>query len=423
MARTFVGIGFGPIQSGLFLLEAFASGNFERLVVAEVSPQIVRAVSKNQGRIRVNVAMKDGIATHEVAGIEIYNPLDAGDAARLVDAIAAADEIATALPSVEFFHRGDPSPAELLVRGIRCKLADNSLPRSVVYTAENHNHAAEILRDIVTEAIGEVDRPDFSERVDFVNTVIGKMSGVVADEMQIARDGLVPIVDGRDHAILVEQFNAILIDQIDLPDFRRGIDVFQEKLNLLPFEEAKLYGHNAAHAMLGYLANREQIEFIHEAGAELLELVRRAFLDESGGALCRRHTGIDPLFTQDGWAAYVGDLMDRMTNPYLRDRVDRVIRDPRRKLAWSDRLIGTMRMAIEHDIEPRGFAMGAAAAIELLRGDQPQEDMPSLLTDLWTVDNVTGCDCNSVIDHVLRARQHLRGTNNISEDICRTQIA
>jgi mannitol-1-phosphate 5-dehydrogenase len=418
MAKTFVGIGFGPIQSGLFLLEAFASGNFERLVVAEVAPEIVAAVRKNKGRIRVNVAMKDGIATHEVAGIEIYNPLDAGDAAPLVDAIAVADEIATALPSVEFFCRGDPSPAELLVRGIKRKIADNSLPRSVVYTAENHNHAAEILQGVVTEAIDEADRSRLCERVDFVNTVIGKMSGVVADEMQIALDGLVPIVDGSSHAILVEQFNAILIDEIDLPDFHRGIDVFQQKLNLLPFEEAKLFGHNAAHATLGYLANREQIDFVHEAGSELLELVRRAFLDESGGALCRRHAGIDPLFTLDGWAAYVGDLMERMTNPYLRDRVDRVIRDPRRKLAWNDRLVGTMRLAVEHNIEPRGLAIGAAAAIELLRGNQPQEDIPSLLTDLWKVDNVTGCDCNSIIDHILRARQHLHGTNRMSEDLC-----
>ena len=34
MQKTFVGFGFGPIQSGLFLLEAFRSGNFDRYVVA-----------------------------------------------------------------------------------------------------------------------------------------------------------------------------------------------------------------------------------------------------------------------------------------------------------------------------------------------------------------------------------------------------
>ncbi len=33
--RTYVGFGFGAIQAGLFLYEAFQSGNFGRLVVAE----------------------------------------------------------------------------------------------------------------------------------------------------------------------------------------------------------------------------------------------------------------------------------------------------------------------------------------------------------------------------------------------------
>jgi len=37
-SKTFVGFGFGAIQAGLFLYEAYQSGNFGRLVVAEVLP-------------------------------------------------------------------------------------------------------------------------------------------------------------------------------------------------------------------------------------------------------------------------------------------------------------------------------------------------------------------------------------------------
>ena len=39
--RTYVGFGFGAIQAGLFLYEAYRSGNFARLVVAEVLPDLV----------------------------------------------------------------------------------------------------------------------------------------------------------------------------------------------------------------------------------------------------------------------------------------------------------------------------------------------------------------------------------------------
>ena len=55
--------------------------------------------------------------------------------------------------------------------------------------------------------------------------------------------------------------------------------------------------------------------------------------------------------------------MVRMVNPCLRDRVDRITRDPRRKLGWDDRLIGTMRRVLEAGIEPERYARGAKAAL------------------------------------------------------------
>jgi mannitol-1-phosphate 5-dehydrogenase len=406
VAKTFVGIGFGPIQSGLFLLEADASRNFERLVVAEVVPDIVAAVRKNGGQIRVNVAGEHGIAAHELTGLEIYNPLVAADAARLVDAIAEASEIATALPSVDFFCRGSPSSAELLARGIERKMADRRLPRAIIYAAENHNHAAERLQEAVTAEIVSTDRPRVKNCAAFLNTVIGKMSGVVADPHQIERDGLAPLVEGGNHAVLVEKSNRIFISQIPFVDFQRGITVFQEKPYLLPFEEAKLYGHNATHALLGYLAHRAGLTFMHEANAPLRRLVEHAFLEESGRALCHRHSGVDPLFTQRGWTEYVDNLMQRMVNPYLQDRVDRVIRDPRRKLAWNDRFIGTMRLAIEQGIDPRCYAIGAAAAVELLQREQPANSIQSLLTNLWQTDGASAEDRNAIIQRIDRASQY-----------------
>jgi len=328
--RTFVGFGFGPIQAGLFLYEAHRSGNFDRLVAAEVKPEVVATVRNAGGRYTVNVATATGIERREVTGVEILNPQV--DADKLIAAIAEASEIATALPSVEAY----PSVAPFLahMRG-----------PCVVYTGENHNHAAEILE----AAVGKKDQ------VQFLNTVIGKMSGVADD------------------GFLVEEFNRILISQIRLPNFQRGIEVFIEKPDLLPFEEAKLHGHNAVHALLGYLAHRDGLQFASEADAKLLTLARGAFLEECGPALMARWRGVDALFTPDGWRAYADDLLARMTNPFLRDRVERIIRDTRRKLDWNDRLIGTMRLALAAGVKPWRLALGAAAALETLGAS----------TDLW----------------------------------------
>ena len=357
-SRTFVGFGFGAIQGGLFLYEAFRSGNFDRLVVAEVLPDVVAALRRSGGRYRVNVATPTGLEVHEVTGIEALNPKDPSDRVALLAALGEASEICTALPSVDFFS----SVAPLLADGLRAP--------AVIYTAENNNHAAELLEAAVRRL-----NTALPAQHQFLNTVIGKMSGVVT-----ATGNLAAITDGLPRAVLVEQFNRILITQISLPGFHRGIEVFSEKPDLLPFEEAKLYGHNAVHALLGYLAHQRGYQFMSDiAGdAELMRLGRAAFLEESGPALIARRGGLDPLFTPAGYQAYAEDLLCRMTNPWLSDAVVRIIRDSRRKLSWNDRLIGTMRLALDAGIQPERFAKGAAAAFELFAKEVPGASLDAL---------------------------------------------
>jgi mannitol-1-phosphate 5-dehydrogenase len=386
--KVFVGFGFGAIQSGLFLFEAFQSGNFDRLVVAEVIPEVVDAVRRAGGVYRLNVATRHGVEIHEIKGVEIFNPTDATDRDRLIKALEEATEIATALPSVDFYTRGTPSIADLLARVMEAKLACTQPIPCIIYTAENNNHAAELLSVALNDRLRKFPREHLASVCQPLNTVIGKMSKVVTDPEEIKRDQLATATQLLHRAFLVEEFNRILISTVTLPGFRRGIDVFQEKDDLLPFEEAKLYGHNATHALLGYLANRKSCRYMSEAASdsELMTLARTAFLNESGAALIARRGGTDPLFTVEGYRSYVDDLMDRMVNPHLRDAVERVIRDPRRKLGWDDRLIGTMRLALDAGIQPVLFARGAAAALDLLKSEGSDLDKDALMDVLWESD-------------------------------------
>ena len=235
---------------------------------------------------------------------------------------------------------------------------------------ENHNHAAEALDAAVGLGL--------ANRVQFLNTVVGKMSGVVTDEKQIEEDGLVQVTPALHRAFLVEEFNRILIDKIQLSGFQRGIGVFEEKDDLLPFEEAKLYGHNAVHALIGYLAYEEGCRTMSDVTAfpAILESARSAFIDESGAALVKKYAGLDPLFSEEGFRAYAEDLLVRMMNPYLQDQVERVIRDPDRKLGWNDRLIGTMRLVRSQGFAPKHFAEGARAALRILS--------VGMLNDIWS---------------------------------------
>ena len=381
---TFVGFGFGPIQAGLFLYEAFRSGNFQRLVVAEIVPEVVAAVRRAGGAYRLNIATRSGLEVQEVRGVEIFNPRAPADAEALVAALAEAGEVCTALPSVEFYARGEPSVAGFITRAMQQKAARGGLPPCVIYTAENHNHAAELLQGLCEQGLEASARAAVRRTVQFLNTVIGKMSGVVTGAEPIRAEGLACLAEGFARAFLVEEFNRILVTSIALPNFHRGIEVFLEKPDLLPFEEAKLYGHNAVHALIGYLAHRQGCRFLSEAAADrpLMTLAREAFLAESGRALIARHRGLDPLFTPAGYQAYADDLLARMTNTFLRDRTERVIRDTPRKLAWDDRLIGTMRLALDAGLTPVRFALGAAAALQTLPGPG---DAETRLRELWPV--------------------------------------
>ena len=60
MAGSYVGFGFGAIQGGLFLPAVQSSGNFDRILVAEIDPIIVEGVRANQGSFSCNIAHDDG---------------------------------------------------------------------------------------------------------------------------------------------------------------------------------------------------------------------------------------------------------------------------------------------------------------------------------------------------------------------------
>jgi len=358
--KEFVGFGFGPIQTGLMLLEAQESGNFERYTIAEIAEDLVDSVRRNKNRIVVNIAHMDRIEKKTLSNIEILNPRVESERTRLADAVSRADELATAIPSVAFYSAGgEGSITSLLARNL------NPNKQQILYASENNNYAADILREEILRLTDKSRILNFQ----ILDTVIGKMSGVIRDSSVIDRLSLEPMTPGSESAVLVEEFNRILVSRVHLPGYQRGIEVFEDKENLLPFEEAKLFGHNAIHAMLGYMAFQKGYPVMSDiAGdAELMGLGREAFLSESGSALLHKYgkTG-EPLFTPDGYRAYAVDLLERMTNRFLNDEVARVCRDPQRKLAYNDRIFGTMRLALDAEITPNILAEGAVCGLKYI---------------------------------------------------------
>ena len=342
--KVFVGVGLGPIQTGIFMSGA-CRGKFDRIVIAEVDDKLRNAINSNGGIVTINTAFADCIKEEVISNVEVYNPNEEAGRAKLVEAAAEACELATALPSVKFFAYCAPWMRE----GFR-RQPDRL---RFVYTAENNNRAAEELE----EAIGEKFPNTY-----YLNTVVGKMSGVVP-EADCAERKVTKLAPQADRAHLVEAFNRIYISSCPKIE-QRQVQNLYVKNDLLPFEEAKLYGHNAIHFLLGTLGKTAGCEYMSDLTShpELVALAREAFIRESGAALCKKYAGLDELFTAEGFQAYAEDLLVRMRNAFLQDAIARITRDLPRKLSWEDRVVGTMRLILSQGEKPMVFAKGAALA-------------------------------------------------------------
>jgi mannitol-1-phosphate 5-dehydrogenase len=367
------GFGFGPIQAGLFVKEAFQSGNFTRLIVAEIDARLVDAVKANKGSYYINIAGANGIETLKIDSVELLNPNIPAEKQILLKALAQSTEITTCLPSVNFYESGaGNSIASLIAEALK----NSSTKATIIYTAENNNHAAEILKKAVTQKSGTLPE----ESIQFLNTVIGKMSRVVTDPAEIAELKLKTIAPGLNRAFLVEQFNRILVSKTRISDFKPGIDIFIEKDDLLPFEEAKLYGHNAIHSQMGFIAALKGYTKMTELtdDSDVIQIARAAFLQESSAALIKKYSHLgDELFTDSGFKDYTEDLLTRMTNPYLGDTIARVVRDITRKLEMNGRIFGTMQLALQYGHEPKNMALGAIAGIAILLKKAKEYNIPT----------------------------------------------
>jgi hypothetical protein len=300
--------------------------------------------------------------------------------------VSEADEICTALPSVAFFSK----IAHWLKKGFEIFPEHHRF----IYTAENNNHAAEILAD----KIGHSFPHTF-----YLNTVIGKMSGVVSAEECESR-GLVPLTPNAGRGHLIEEFNKILVSKCPRIEERKVTGLYV-KDNLLPFEEAKLYGHNAVHFLLGIHASTNGLSYMHELSKypDIMNIGRKAFIEESGVSLLKKWKDEKDFFDEKKFREYAEDLLARMVNPFLMDSVERVCRDLERKLGWDDRIIGIIRLCLSQNVPCSQFAIGAKLAVrKLFSSDVKDCEIRNRLKSIWG--NVKESDADAVLDIITKIK-------------------
>ncbi len=168
--------------------------------------------------------------------------------------------------------------------------------------------------------------------------------------------------------VTVESFSEWIVDEQQFKGEVPRIDGMETTNNLMAFVERKLFTLNTGHCITAYLGCLKGHRTIREAieDPEIHADVKQA-MSESGEVLIRRYD-----FDRDMHNAYIEKILGRFANPYLVDEVDRVGRQPIRKLGPNDRLVKPLLGTIEYSTENQALLKGIAAALKYTSSEDPQ---------------------------------------------------
>ena len=196
-----------------------------------------------------------------------------------------------------------------------------------------------------------------------------------------AVDRIVPPADSSDPLeVTVETFSEWIVDQTSQfkgqPPAIAGMELTD---NLMAFVERKLFTLNTGHAITAYLGQQAGLQTIRDAILDpAIRRVVKGAMEESGAVLIKRYG-----FDADKHAAYINKILGRFENPYLHDDVERVGRQPLRKLSAGDRLIKPLLGTLEYGLPHANLIQGIAAAMSYRSEQDPQAlELAELLNTL-----------------------------------------
>lgn len=332
-------------------------------VFVEANETLVAAL-RERGSYPIRLLRKDG--TFEDVRISHFEVLSAREEETIAKRIAHATLVLTAVGAKNL-----PHIAPLVALGIRRRKEENPKPLNV-FLCENLKDAPHVFEKMVREHLSQEEEKFLAENVGFVGTVIARMVPVVSERF----GALDPL------CVVAEAYTRLPFDAKAIKGSLPPLFGFEGTEHFEAEEERKLFFHNLGHAILAYLGYRFGYAYIHEALRD--SRIARVFSgawEEVTEAFFRKY----PFWEKKEHEAYLTDLKERFANPAMMDTVTRVGREPLRKLAPEDRLIGGAQFCLKWGVFPEHIAFGCAAA---LLYDFPEDAEARALQDMLAKEGV-----------------------------------
>ena len=344
-----VHFGAGNIGRGFVGLILHKAGY--EVVFADVNADLIDALATTPSYVVTEVG--DGASVWTVDNYRAIN--SATHEADVVAEIASADVETTAVgPNILRFV------APLIAAAITQRPA--GLAPLAVMACENAINATDLLKAEVVKALPDASLADGAI---FANTAVDR---IVPGQNPDA---------GLD--VTVESFFEWAIESTPFGDAAPLIPDAHFVDDLAPYIERKLFTVNTGHATAAYHGFAAGVSSMSEAfSTPAIAAEVRAVLAETKALLVAKHE-FDPEVQQ----AYIDKNMVRFANPELSDTVDRVGRQPLRKLGRNERFVGPAAELAERGLSSEALVRTMGIALRFDVPEDPQSvELQQLLTTL-----------------------------------------
>ncbi len=335
--------GGGNIGRG-FIGKILAEAGYE-VVFADINMTVIDRLNQDHG-YTVHV-VGEGVDQHET--VKNVRGINSGDEAAVTAEISDATLVTTAVgpPVLEIL-------APLLARSLAARYRAGGAPLNII-ACENMVRGSSFLKEKVLTAAGD-DAALIDANTGFVDCAV---------------DRIVPPVRGGDAdplAVTVEVFSEWIVDSTQFKGAVPAIAGMIATDKLMAFIERKLFTLNTGHTALAYFGQLAGKKTVGEAMQDdAVRQAAEAVMKESGAVLIRRYA-FDPAAHR----AYIDKILKRFANPYLHDDIDRVARQPLRKLGAQERFIKPLNGMLEYDLPHDATVRAIAATLHYHNPDDPQ---------------------------------------------------
>lgn len=327
-----VQFGAGNIGRGFIGLLLEASGY--QVTFADVNNDIINELNKNN---KYNVKIMDtDCSEHTVQNVQAVNTSDKD----IIDILRNAEVITTAV-GVNILEK----IANIFAMFISNKAKQNDIAYINIIACENAVNASTTFKGFIYNLLTK-------EEIEFANKYIGFVDCSV--------DRIVPPTKSENITdVVVEKYYEWNVKEGqfkgNIPNIN-GMNLVQE---LTAYVERKLFTLNTGHAICAYIGYKKGYATIDESinDKEIYNIVKSAMI-ESGNALIKKYK-----FDKKKHLEYIDKIIDRFKNPYLKDNVERVGREPLRKLGQNDRLLKPLNTAISYNLEADNLLKGISYAL------------------------------------------------------------